>query len=148
MKNILHNNIRAFRDQIRAEELNREARIVNQDSFYLDLVTPREEKESLVEPFGFTPFYPGPGLGGHCIPIDPFYLTWKAREFDIATRFIELAGQINTEMPYRVVGVLARTGSVIDRLVLTGIESVWAVHDAHGHAEPRTSPNLTQCSFQ
>jgi ABC-type multidrug transport system fused ATPase/permease subunit len=56
MKNTLHNNIRAFRDQIRAEELNREARIVNQDSFYLDLVTPRGEKETLVEPFGFAPF--------------------------------------------------------------------------------------------
>ena len=48
------------------------------------------------KPFGFMPFYPGPGLGGHCIPIDPFYLTWKAREFDVATRFIELAGEINT----------------------------------------------------
>ena len=55
------------------------------------------------KPFGFMPFYPGPGLGGHCIPIDPFYLTWKAREFDVATRFIELAGEINTRMPYRVV---------------------------------------------
>ena len=55
------------------------------------------------KPFGFMPFYPGPGLGGHCIPIDPFYLTWKAREFDIATRFIELAGEINTAMPQRVV---------------------------------------------
>lgn len=51
------------------------------------------------KPFGFTPFYPGPGLGGHCIPIDPFYLTWKARAFDINTRFIELAGEINTYMP-------------------------------------------------
>jgi UDP-N-acetyl-D-glucosamine dehydrogenase len=49
------------------------------------------------------PFYPGPGLGGHCIPIDPFYLTWKAREFNIATRFIELAGEVNTAMPQRVV---------------------------------------------
>jgi UDP-N-acetyl-D-glucosamine dehydrogenase len=56
------------------------------------------------KPFGFMPFYPGPGLGGHCIPIDPFYLTWKAREFDIATRFIELAGEINTRMPAHVVG--------------------------------------------
>jgi UDP-N-acetyl-D-glucosamine dehydrogenase len=55
------------------------------------------------KPFGYMPFYPGPGLGGHCIPIDPFYLTWKAREFDIATRFIELAGEINTSMPRRVV---------------------------------------------
>jgi UDP-N-acetyl-D-glucosamine dehydrogenase len=51
------------------------------------------------KPFGFMPFYPGPGLGGHCIPIDPFYLTWKAREFDAPTRFIELAGEINTAMP-------------------------------------------------
>ena len=55
------------------------------------------------KPFGYMPFYPGPGLGGHCIPIDPFYLTWKAREFNIATRFIELAGEINTAMPQRVV---------------------------------------------
>ncbi len=58
------------------------------------------------KPFGFHPFYPGPGLGGHCIPIDPFYLTWKAREFDMATRFIELAGEVNTQMPYFVVGKL------------------------------------------
>ncbi len=55
------------------------------------------------KPFGYMPFYPGPGLGGHCIPIDPFYLTWKAREFNIATRFIELAGEVNTAMPQRVV---------------------------------------------
>ncbi|MCS7052460.1 MAG: nucleotide sugar dehydrogenase [Ignavibacterium sp.] len=55
------------------------------------------------KPFGFQAFYPGPGLGGHCIPIDPFYLTWKAREFDISTKFIELAGEINTFQPYHVV---------------------------------------------
>ncbi|MFA7329628.1 MAG: nucleotide sugar dehydrogenase [Candidatus Delongbacteria bacterium] len=55
------------------------------------------------KPFGFQAFYPGPGLGGHCIPIDPFYLTWKAKEFDINTRFIELAGEINTGMPEYVV---------------------------------------------
>jgi len=55
------------------------------------------------KPFGFNAFYPGPGLGGHCIPIDPFYLTWKAREYDIHTKFIELAGEINTNMPYYVV---------------------------------------------
>ncbi len=59
------------------------------------------------KPFGFMPFYPGPGLGGHCIPIDPFYLTWKAREFGIATRFIELAGQINSSMPQHVLDRLA-----------------------------------------
>lgn len=55
------------------------------------------------KPFGFQPFYPGPGLGGHCIPIDPFYLTWKAKEYDINTKFIELAGEINTQMPYFVI---------------------------------------------
>lgn len=55
------------------------------------------------KPFGFMPFYPGPGLGGHCIPIDPFYLTWRARQYELATRFIELAGEINTNMPFYVV---------------------------------------------
>jgi UDP-N-acetyl-D-glucosamine dehydrogenase len=64
------------------------------------------------KPFGFMPFYPGPGLGGHCIPIDPFYLTWKAREFDVTTRFIELAGQINTAMPHWVVD---RVAEALDR---------------------------------
>ena len=59
------------------------------------------------KPFGFMPFYPGPGLGGHCIPVDPYYLSWKAREYDFATRFIELAGEINTEMPYHVVNAIA-----------------------------------------
>jgi len=54
------------------------------------------------KPFGFTPFYPGPGLGGHCIPIDPFYLAWKAREFDLTPRFIQLAGEVNVAMPYYV----------------------------------------------
>jgi UDP-N-acetyl-D-glucosamine dehydrogenase len=58
------------------------------------------------KPFGFTPFFPGPGLGGHCIPIDPFYLTWKAREYDFPTRFIELAGEINSAMPEHVVSSL------------------------------------------
>ena len=59
------------------------------------------------KPFGFHPFYPGPGLGGHCIPIDPFYLSWKARAFDFRTKFIELAGEVNTEMPYFVVRCLS-----------------------------------------
>ena len=59
------------------------------------------------KPFGFMPFYPGPGLGGHCIPIDPFYLTWKAREFETPTRFVELAGEINSAMPAYVVAQLA-----------------------------------------
>lgn len=72
------------------------------------------------KPFGYMPFYPGPGLGGHCIPIDPFYLSWKAREFDIATRFIELAGEINTAMPQRVVQRLAEA---LDRRFGKGLRS-------------------------
>jgi UDP-N-acetyl-D-glucosamine dehydrogenase len=71
------------------------------------------------KPFGYQAFYPGPGLGGHCIPIDPFYLTWKAREFDFATKFIELAGEINTYMPYyvveKVVEALNKREKVISR---------------------------------
>ena len=59
------------------------------------------------KPFGFQPFYPGPGLGGHCIPIDPFYLSWKAKQWDFSTRFIELAGEINIGMPYHVVASVA-----------------------------------------
>ncbi|WP_263351847.1 nucleotide sugar dehydrogenase [Acidicapsa acidisoli] len=59
------------------------------------------------KPFGFQPFYPGPGLGGHCIPIDPFYLSWKAKQFDFHTRFIELAGEVNTAMPYFVLEQIA-----------------------------------------
>ena len=64
------------------------------------------------KPFGFHPFYPGPGLGGHCIPVDPFYLSWKAKEWDFRTRFIELAGEINTNMPYHV---LASVASALNR---------------------------------
>jgi UDP-N-acetyl-D-glucosamine dehydrogenase len=60
------------------------------------------------KPFGFHPFYPGPGLGGHCIPVDPFYLSWKAKEWDFHTRFIELAGEINTNMPYHVLDSVAK----------------------------------------
>ena len=60
------------------------------------------------KPFGFHPFYPGPGLGGHCIPIDPFYLSWKAKEYDFNTRFIELAGEVNEAMPAHVVQYVAK----------------------------------------
>lgn len=80
------------------------------------------------KPFGYMPFYPGPGLGGHCIPIDPFYLTWKAREFDVATRFIELAGEINTAMPAYVIERLSealneRFGKALKgaRILLLGV---------------------------
>lgn len=72
------------------------------------------------KPFGFMPFYPGPGLGGHCIPIDPFYLTWKAREYGIATRFIELAGQINSGMPQHVTNRLALALDMHQRKGLNG----------------------------
>ncbi len=72
------------------------------------------------KPFGYMPFYPGPGLGGHCIPIDPFYLTWKAKEFGISTRFIELAGQINTAMPAHVVAELAKALDAQQRKGLNG----------------------------
>ncbi|MGB7913507.1 MAG: nucleotide sugar dehydrogenase [Desulfobaccales bacterium] len=70
---------------------------------------------SKTKPFGFQAFYPGPGLGGHCIPIDPFYLTWKAREYDFSTRFIELAGDINSNMPYFVA---QRVSEVLNKYAL------------------------------
>jgi len=79
------------------------------------------------KPFGFMPFYPGPGLGGHCIPIDPFYLTWKAREVDYSTKFIELAGEINTAMPYYVINktleALAKKGKSLkgSKILVLGI---------------------------
>ncbi len=79
------------------------------------------------KPFGFMPFYPGPGLGGHCIPIDPFYLTWKAREYSQHTRFIELAGEINTRMPehvvHRVADALNAQGKAVkgSRVLILGI---------------------------
>src|SRR5262249_48598460 len=72
------------------------------------------------KPFGYMPFYPGPGLGGHCIPIDPFYLTWKAREYGINTRFIELAGEINSEMPRHVVD---RVATVVDECKGIGLSN-------------------------
>jgi len=75
-------------------------------------------KGAATKPFGYMPFYPGPGLGGHCIPIDPFYLTWRAREFEVPTRFIELAGEINTAMPRHVVD---RLREVLDRATGKGL---------------------------
>jgi len=94
------------------------------------------------KPFGFMPFYPGPGLGGHCIPIDPFYLTWKAREFGLHTRFIELAGEINTSMPDYVVSRVAEAlndhGKPVrgSRMLLLGIAYKADVDDM------RESPSL------
>ncbi len=95
------------------------------------------------KPFGFHPFYPGPGLGGHCIPIDPFYLSWKAKEFDFRTRFIELAGEINNNMPYHV---LASVGTALNqykksingaRVLILGVAYKKDIDDL------RESPSLT-----
>lgn len=95
------------------------------------------------KPFGFMPFYPGPGLGGHCIPIDPFYLTWKAREFDVTTRFIELAGQINTAMPHYVVDRLAEA---LDRASGKGLSAarvlVMGIAYKKNIEDMRESPSL------
>ena len=82
------------------------------------------------KPFGFMPFYPGPGLGGHCIPIDPFYLTYKAREYEVPTRFIELAGEINTKMPQLVVAKTAQALSLISKkplMALISSSSAWPI---------------------
>ena len=95
------------------------------------------------KPFGFHPFYPGPGLGGHCIPVDPFYLSWKAKEWDFRTRFIELAGEINTNMPYHVLasvaGALNRHKKAINgaRVLVLGVAYKKDIDDL------RESPALT-----
>jgi UDP-N-acetyl-D-glucosamine dehydrogenase len=94
------------------------------------------------KPFGFQPFYPGPGLGGHCIPIDPFYLTWKAREYGVATRFIELAGEVNAGMPawvvHRLMDALNERGKALkgSRVLVLGAAYKRDTDD------PRESPGL------
>jgi len=94
------------------------------------------------KPFGYMPFYPGPGLGGHCIPLDPFYLSWKAREYDFSTRFIELAGEINDLMPYHVVErameILNDAGKALrgSRVLLLGVAYKQDINDV------RESPAL------
>jgi len=99
-------------------------------------------KASSTKPFGFMPFSPGPGYGGHCIPVDPFYLTWKAKEVDYPTRFIELAGEINTLMPYyvveKVIEALNERGKVIKgaKILVLGIAYKKDVDDQ------RESPSL------
>src|SRR5712675_1301702 len=95
------------------------------------------------KPFGFQPFYPGPGLGGHCIPVDPFYLSWKAKEFDFHTRFIELAGEVNSAMPYNVIsatiGALNRHKKAINgsKIMVLGVAYKRDIDDL------RESPALT-----
>ena len=72
-------------------------------------------RAAATKPFGFVPYWPGPGFGGHCIPIDPFYLAWKARQYGVEARFIELAGEINREMPGWVIGKLAQALEARDK---------------------------------
>jgi UDP-N-acetyl-D-glucosamine dehydrogenase len=95
------------------------------------------------KPFGFQAFYPGPGLGGHCIPIDPFYLSWKAKEFDFHTRFIELAGQVNLGMPYfvveNIIEAMSQQGKALNgaRVLVLGMAYKRDIDDL------RESPSLT-----
>jgi len=96
------------------------------------------------KPFGFMPFYPGPGLGGHCIPIDPFYLTWKAREYGLSTRFIELAGQINRDMPLHVVNMLRDALSERQKKALKGSRVlILGIAYKKNVDDMRESPSLT-----
>lgn len=94
------------------------------------------------KPFGFTPFYPGPGLGGHCIPIDPFYLSWKAREYDFAARFIELAGEINSAMPEYVVGRVADALNLLGKPLKDAEILVVGVAYKRDIEDVRESPSL------
>ena len=94
------------------------------------------------KPFGYQPFYPGPGLGGHCIPIDPFYLTWKAREYNCSTRFIELAGEINTHMPDYVVMKVVQTLSARGKAVKGAKVMVLGVAYKKDVDDVRESPAL------
>jgi UDP-N-acetyl-D-glucosamine dehydrogenase len=95
------------------------------------------------KPFGFHPFYPGPGLGGHCIPVDPFYLSWKAKEWDFRTRFIELAGEINTNMPYHVLASVSRALNANKKSVNGSRVLVLGVAYKKDIDDLRESPSLT-----
>ena len=95
------------------------------------------------KPFGFHPFYPGPGLGGHCIPVDPFYLSWKAKEWDFRTRFIELAGEINTNMPYHVLASVSGALNTQKKSVNGARVLVLGVAYKKDIDDLRESPSLT-----
>jgi UDP-N-acetyl-D-glucosamine dehydrogenase len=95
------------------------------------------------KPFGFHPFYPGPGLGGHCIPVDPFYLSWKAKEWDFRTRFIELAGEINTNMPYHVLASVSGALNTHKKSVNGAHVLVLGVAYKKDIDDLRESPSLT-----
>jgi UDP-N-acetyl-D-glucosamine dehydrogenase len=95
------------------------------------------------KPFGFMPFYPGPGVGGHCIPVDPYYLSWKAREYDFYTKFIELAAEVNLAMPYHVVDIvgqaLSQEGKVLSgaRVLIVGVAFKRDIDDARNSPAER-----------
>ena len=95
------------------------------------------------KPFGFQAFYPGPGLGGHCIPIDPFYLSWKARQFDFRTRFIELAGEVNTAMPYFVLDQTRRGSTTTQKSIKGSKILVLGLAYKRDIDDLRESPSLT-----
>jgi UDP-N-acetyl-D-glucosamine dehydrogenase len=99
-------------------------------------------RAAATKPFGFTPYYPGPGLGGHCIPIDPFYLTWKAREYGLHTRFIELAGEINSDMPHWVVGKLTDALNVRGKPVMGSRVLVLGIAYKKDVEDMRESPSV------
>jgi UDP-N-acetyl-D-glucosamine dehydrogenase len=99
-------------------------------------------RAAATKPFGFTPYYPGPGLGGHCIPIDPFYLTWKARQYGLHTRFIELAGEINSDMPHWVVGKLADALNLRGRSVMGSRVLVLGIAYKKDVDDMRESPSV------
>jgi len=94
------------------------------------------------KPYGFMPFYPGPGLGGHCIPIDPFYLSWKAKEYDFDVRFIELAGEINDSMPYHIVEMVMKALNAYKKALNGSRVLVIGVAYKPNVADPRESPVL------
>jgi UDP-N-acetyl-D-glucosamine dehydrogenase len=99
-------------------------------------------RAAATKPFGFTPYYPGPGLGGHCIPIDPFYLTWKARQYGLHTRFIELAGEINSDMPHWVVGKLTDALNLRGKAVMGSRVLVLGIAYKKDVEDMRESPSV------
>jgi UDP-N-acetyl-D-glucosamine dehydrogenase len=94
------------------------------------------------KPYGFMRFEPGPGMGGHCLPVDPFYLSWRAREYDTATEFIELAGKINQQMPYHCVEKIQRTLNDLGKAMRGARVAVLGVSYKPGVADTRESPAL------
>jgi UDP-N-acetyl-D-glucosamine dehydrogenase len=102
------------------------------------------------KPFGFMPFYPGPGVGGHCIPVDPYYLSWKAREYDFYTKFIELAAEVNQSMPYHVVELVAqglsRSGKPLEgaKILILGVAFKRDIDDARNSPAERIIELLLQ----